>query len=225
VEVAVRVAIAGAGNVGQSIARSLLESERNKVLIIERQWAHYRPKLVPGADWMYADACEYSSLQAAGIDTADVVIAATGDDKVNLVFSFLAKTRFGVERVVARVNEPSNHWLFSPDWGVDVAVSTPVRLAAAVDEAVLIGQVVQLMHLHEGGSSIVEYTVPAVSGLTNRTVADLALPAEAALIGLYRDGALQTPSPDLHVSAGDGLVLLVAAGAEPRLRASLGARG
>ena len=80
---------------------------------------------MPGADWMFADACEFSSLQAAGIETADVAIAATGDDKVNLVFAFLAKSRFDVGRVVARVNEPANQWLFGPDWGVDVAVSTP----------------------------------------------------------------------------------------------------
>jgi trk system potassium uptake protein TrkA len=222
--VAVRVAIAGAGNVGQSIARSLLESGRNKVLIIEREWTHYRPKLAPGADWMHADACELSSLQAAGLETADVVIAATGDDKVNLVFAFLAKTRFSVGRVVARVNEPANQWLFGPDWGVDVAVSTPVRLAAAVDEAVLVGQVVPLMNLHLGGS-IVEFTVPAESRLASTPVTELALPAEAVLLGIYRGTALLSPSPDLHVHAADELVLLVAAGAEPMLRATLSARG
>src|SRR5690242_6871857 len=144
---------------------------------------------------MYADACEYTSLQTAGIDTADVVIAATGDDKVNLVFAFLAKTRFSVGRVVARVNEPGNQWLFGPEWGVDVAVSTPVRLAAAVDEAVLIGQVVQLMPLHEGGSTIVEYTVPGESRLAFLPTADLALPAGAVLLGVYRDRELLPPAP------------------------------
>jgi len=221
----VRVAIAGAGNVGQSIARSLLESGRNKVLIIERQWAHFRPQQVPGADWMFADACEYTSLQSAGIDTADVVIAATGDDKVNLVFAFLAKTRFGVARVVARVNEPGNQWLFGPDWGVDVAVSTPVRLAAAVDEAVLIGQVVQLMPLHQGGSTIVEYTVPPESRLASRPVAELALPAGAVLLGVYRNRELLSPEPALPVQEADGLVLLVATEAEPELRTSLTASG
>jgi trk system potassium uptake protein TrkA len=220
--VAVRVAIAGAGKVGQSIARSLLESGRNKVLLIERDWAHYRPELAPGADWMYADACEYGSLQTAGIETADVVIAATGDDKVNLVFAFLAKTGFGVGRVVARVNEPANHWLFGPDWGVDVAVSTPVRLAAAVDEAVLIGQVVQLMNLQHGGSSsIAEFTVPADSALAATRVTELELPPEAVLLGVCRGGALLPPAPELRVLAADELLLLVAAGAEERLRAGL----
>src|SRR5438046_274881 len=85
-----RVAIAGAGNVGQSIARAVL-SAGHRVLLIERQRRHYRPGLVPEADWMWADACEVDALEAAGIQTTDVVIAATGDDKVNLVFALLCK--------------------------------------------------------------------------------------------------------------------------------------
>ena len=88
-------------------------SAGHKVLLIERQRTHYRPELVPDADWMLADACELASLQAAGIHTADVVIAATGDDAANLVFALLCKTEFGVARVVARVNNPDNQWLFT----------------------------------------------------------------------------------------------------------------
>ncbi len=100
-----RVSIAGAGNIGQSIAHAVL-SAGHKVLLIERQRPHYRPALVPEADWMLADACELAALEAAGIHTADVVIAATGDDKVNLVFALLCKTEFAVPRVVARVTTP-----------------------------------------------------------------------------------------------------------------------
>ena len=85
---------------------------------------------------MLADACELSSLEDAGMQPCDVVIAATGDDKVNLVVSLLAKTEFAVRRVVARVNDPANEWLFTEAWGVDVAVSTPRMLAAMVEEAV-----------------------------------------------------------------------------------------
>jgi trk system potassium uptake protein TrkA len=215
-----RVAIAGAGNVGQSIARSLLASG-HQVLIIERHWPHYRPPLVPDADWMHADACELASLQAAGIETADVVIAATGDDKVNLVFALLAKTQFGVPRVVARVNEPANQWLFGADWGVDVAVSTPGRLAAAVDEAVLSGDVVRLMTLQHGSGSIVEFTVPAASELIGRPLGGLSLPADAALLAVHRDKTVQPPSAELQLAAGDELVLLVATDGEARLRAQL----
>lgn len=215
-----RVAIAGAGIVGQSIARSLL-AFGHQVLIIERQWQHYRPQLVPAADWMYADACELASLQAAGIETADVVIASTGDDKANLVFALLAKTQFAVPRVVARVNEQANQWLFGPSWGVDVAVSTPARLAAAVDEAVETGQVVRLMQLHQGGGNIVEFTLPADSALVGRPLGSVSLPPEAALLAVCRDKVVQPPTADLRLAAGDELVLLAAGEAEAQLRAAL----
>ena len=132
-----RVAIAGAGNVGQATARALLAAG-HRVLLIERERASYRPHLVPDADWMLADACEIDTLTHAGIETADVVIAATGDDKANLVFAMLCKREFGVRRVVARVNEPSNGALFTADWGVDVTASTPHTLTVAVEAAVLL---------------------------------------------------------------------------------------
>lgn len=132
-----RVAIAGAGNVGQAIARALLAAG-HQVLLIERQRRHFRPSTVPAADWMLADACEIDTLQNAGIQTADVVIAATGDDQANLVFAMLCKREFGVRRVVARVNEPANGALFTAEWGVDVAMSTPHMMTTAVEAAVLL---------------------------------------------------------------------------------------
>ena len=215
-----RVAIAGAGNVGQSIARAVL-SAGHKVLLIERQRSHYRPGLVPEADWMLADACEVDALEAAGIQTADVVIAATGDDKVNLVFALLCKTEFAVRRVVARVNNPSNQWLFTQQWGVDVAVSTPSTLVAAVEEAVSQGEVIRLMTLQHGEGNIIEVTLPAASHLVGRPLADLNLPADAAVLTIIRCGNLLTPGPDLELHAGDELVLVVAPQIEDRIRDQL----
>ncbi|MGV7710878.1 NAD-binding protein, partial [Mycobacterium kansasii] len=92
------------------------------------------PEAVPEAHWRLGDACEISLLEAEELHTFDVVIAATGDDKANLVLSLLAKTEFAVPRVVARVNDPRNEWLFDDAWGVDVAVSTPRMLASLVEE-------------------------------------------------------------------------------------------
>src|SRR4051794_30514967 len=97
-----RVGIAGAGAVGRSVARELVDNG-HKVLLIERNPAHYEPHTVPHAEWLLADACELASLEECGMQTCDVVIAATGDDKVNLAAALLAKTEFGVPRVVARV--------------------------------------------------------------------------------------------------------------------------
>jgi trk system potassium uptake protein len=110
-----RVAIAGAGAVGRSIALELLEKD-HQVMLIERELSQIEPEAVESAEWVHADACELSSLEDADIESCDVVIAATGDDKVNLVVSLLAKTEFAVRRVVARVNDPRNEWLFSSNW-------------------------------------------------------------------------------------------------------------
>ena len=124
-----RVAIAGAGAVGQAIAHELLVNG-HEVLLIDRKAAAVVPERVPEAEWLLADSCELSTMEEAGFDRCDVVIAATGDDKANLVTSLLAKTEFGVPRTVGRVNHPDNEWLFTEAWGVDVNVSTPRIMAA-----------------------------------------------------------------------------------------------
>ena len=130
-----RVAIAGAGAVGRSIARELIDNG-HQVLLIDKSPSAIRPERVPNAEWLLADSCELSSLEEAQLDKCDVVIAATGDDKANLVTSLLAKTEFGVPRTVGRVNHPNNEWLFTEAWGVDVNVSTPRIMSALVEEAV-----------------------------------------------------------------------------------------
>ena len=127
-----RIAIAGAGNVGRAIARELLDNG-HQVLLIDRDPKALKLESVPDAEWLLADACEVTSLDNAKLNTCQVLIAATGDDKVNLVASLLGKTEYGVPRVVARVNHPKHEWLFDASWGVDVAVSTPSIIAALVD--------------------------------------------------------------------------------------------
>jgi trk system potassium uptake protein len=216
-----RVAIAGAGNVGQYIARAVLGAG-HKALLIERQRSHYRPGLVPDADWMLADACELGALRAAGIQIADVVIAATGDDKANLVFALLCKTEFGVRRVVARVNNPNNQWLFTEGWGVDVAVSAPSTVVSAVEEAVSSGEVVRLMTLQHGEGNIVECTLPPASRLVGRPLSELTLPADTALLAILRGKTVLTPAPDHVLRADDEVVLLVPPHLEDLVRTTLG---
>jgi trk/ktr system potassium uptake protein len=212
-----RVAIAGAGAVGRSLAQALL-AVGHKVLLIERHRPNYRPELVPDADWMLADACELGELRAAGIDTCNVVMAATGDDKSNLVFALLAKTEFAVPRVVARVNDPANQWLFSSFWGVDVAVSTPSSLVSAVEAAVTVGDVVRLMTLHQGQGTIVGMVLPPNSPLAGEAVAELALPSGAALLAIFRGATVLAPTADFTLRAGDELLLAAAIGVEGEVR-------
>jgi trk system potassium uptake protein len=215
-----RVAIAGAGAVGRSIARELVEN-RHQVMLIERDLTHIDPTAVDEAEWVHADACELQSLEDAGVETCDVVIAATGDDKVNLVVSLLAKTEFGVRRVVARVNDPRNEWLFGENWGVDVSVSTPRLLAALVEEAVAVGDLVRLMTLRQGQANLVEVTLPEDTHLAGRPVRDLKLPADSALVTILRGGRVIVPQADDALEPGDELLFVATVAVEEEIRAAV----
>jgi trk/ktr system potassium uptake protein len=216
-----RVAIAGAGAVGSSIASELITSG-HEVMLIERDSKQFEPQTVEQAEWVLADACELASLEDAELQTCDVVIAATGDDKVNLVVSLLAKTEFAVNRVVARVNNPHNEWLFTEAWGVDVAVSTPRVLAAMVEEAVSIGGLVQLLTLRQGQANLVELTLPQDTELAGTPVSGLALPRDAALVTILRGGRVIVPQPDDPIEGGDELLFVVTGNVEGELRKAFG---
>ncbi|WP_029137345.1 potassium channel family protein [Nakamurella lactea] len=215
-----RVAIAGAGSVGRSIASELLENG-HQVLLIDRDPGAIKPERIEAAEWVQADACEVSSLEEAGLQTCDVVISCTGDDKVNLVVSLLAKTEFAVDRVVGRVNDPRNEWLFNDSWGVDVAVSTPRILAALVEEAVTVGDLVRLFTLRQGQANLVEVTLPPNTAMAGRPVRDLRLPRDAALVTILRGGRVIVPSPDEPVEAGDELLFVASPDVEDDVRRAL----
>jgi len=212
-----KIAIAGAGNVGRSIARELLENGHH-VLLIDRDPKALKMESVPNAEWLMADVCEISSLDNAKLDTCQVLIAATGDDKVNLVASLLAKTEYGVPRVVARVNHPKNEWMFDSSWGVDVSVSTPRIISAIVEEAVSVGDVVRLFSLQKGEASLVEITLPEEAKCLGRTVEEVKLPENATLAAIVRDGQVITPHAHDVYSAGDELLFVASAAAEELLK-------
>lgn len=211
-----KVAIAGAGAVGRSIARELLVNA-HEVTLFERNAGHIDTDAVVGAGWMLADACELANLEEAQLQTYDVMIAATGDDKANLVVSLLAKTEFAVNRVVARVNDPRNEWLFGEDWGVDVAVSTPRLLASLVEEAVSVGDLVRLMTFRQGQANLVELTLPSNTPLAGKPVRKLELPRDAALVAILRGGRVIVPQRDDPIEGGDELVFIAPTEAEPAL--------
>ena len=212
-----KIAIAGAGNVGRSIARELLENGHH-VLLIDRDPKALKIESVPSAEWLMADVCEISSLDNAKLDTCQVLIAATGDDKVNLVASLLAKTEYGVPRVVARVNHPKNEWMFDSSWGVDVSVSTPRIISAIVEEAVSVGDVVRLLSLQKGEASLVEITLPEDAKCLGQTVEEVKLPDNATLAAIIRDGQVITPHAHDVFSAGDELLFIATAEAEQLLK-------
>ncbi|AEV87984.1 potassium transporter TrkA [Actinoplanes sp. SE50] len=220
-----RIAIAGAGNVGRSIAQELI-GNGHEVMLIERQPRQLCPERVPQAQWVLADACEVSSLEEADVASCDVVVAATGDDKANLVVSLLAKTEFAVGRVVARVNRAENEWLFTEQWGVDVAVSKPRLMAALVEEAVTVGDLVRLMTFRQGEANLVEITLPRNAPYEGKPLRSVPMPRDAALVAILRGKRVVVPTPDDPLEAGDELIFVCTSEVEDQIRAVvLGAAG
>jgi trk system potassium uptake protein TrkA len=210
----VKVAIAGAGSVGTAIARDL-HANGHDVLVLELD-----PELVERrrgeleVTWLAGDACEVASLDAAGLATTDVVVAATGDDEDNLVISLLAKQEFAVPRVVARVNNTKNQWLFNQSWGVDVSVSTPQLLTALVEEAVSVGSLVRLLQFQGGSAHLVEVTLAENSPAADRAIAELGIPRDATVVAIVRDDRLVVPRGDTVLQSGDEVLVLVTGDAE-----------
>jgi trk system potassium uptake protein TrkA len=149
------------------------------------------------------------------------MVAATGDDKVNLVVSLLAKTEFGVPRVVARVNHPKNEWMFNESWGVDVAVSTPRMLSALVEEAVSVGDLVRLFTFRQGQADLVEITLSSGSPAAGRRVGSMTWPPDTALAAIVRGPRVIAPSADDSLEIGDELVFVCAPEQEPVLQSML----
>ena len=211
-----RVVIAGAGKVGRSIARELLGNGHD-VLLVDRDDEIISRNLVSGAAVLLADACEIDSLAEADLPNCQVVVAATGDDKVNLVVALLAKTEYGVPRVVARVNHPKNEWMFDESWGVDVAVSTPRMLSALVEEAVTVGDLVRLFTFRQGDANLVELTLPADSEIEGSRIGDVYWPVDTALVAIVRGTRVLAPTQDDALESGDELLFVCSPAQEPAL--------
>jgi trk system potassium uptake protein TrkA len=216
-----RVAIAGAGNVGTFISEELTRNGHEVLLIEQSPEVVARLKLSDGIDVRVADACEVVSLKDAGLETCDVVVAATGDDEDNLVVSLLAKTEFAVPRVIARVNHPKNEWLFTEAWGVDMSVSTPHLITALVDEAVSVGRLVRLFQLERGQVRLVEVTLADDAPVAEQAIKDLNVPRDATFVAVVRDDHVVMARGDTVLQAGDEVLALVTPESEDEVRRML----
>lgn len=214
-----RVAIAGAGNVGTYIATDLVEAGHEVLLIEQDPDLVARQRSALGVEWFIADACEVTSLQDAGLESVDVVVAATGDDEDNLVISLLAKQEFAVPRVVARVNHPKNQWLFNEAWGVDVSVSTPHLLTALVEEAVSVGSLVRLLQFQD--ARLVEVTLAAGSPAVGKNLIELGVPRDATIVAVIRERHVIVPRGETVIEAGDEVLVLVTPESEDEVRGIL----
>ncbi|MDQ3352482.1 MAG: TrkA family potassium uptake protein [Actinomycetota bacterium] len=216
-----KVVIAGGGSVGRFIAQQL-HGEGHEVRILDSDHKivsqFVRAGEPAGVDWLEIDACEVTALGRAGLGDADVIAAVTGDDEDNLVISLLAKQEFGVPRVVARVNNPKNEWMFNELWGVDVSVSTPHLLTALVEEAVSVGSFIRLLSFEGGRAKLAEVTLADDSPAHDKTIVELGLPRDATVVAVLRAERLVVPRGDTTLHAGDEVVVLAKTDAEEDVR-------
>jgi trk system potassium uptake protein TrkA len=214
-----KVVVTGGGAIGRYLSADLADRGHQVTLIEqEREIVESLKAEIPSVNVMLGDACEPWVLEDAEMAQADVVVAATGDDEDNLVTSLLAKQEFAVPRVLARVNHPKNEWLFNAQWGVDQSVSPPHMLTAMVEEAVTTGDLVRLLRLEGGRSSIVEMKLEADSPGAGKALYELRLPVDSTIVAVLRDGHVVIPQPETVLSEGDEVVALAGGDAEQALR-------
>ena len=212
-----KVAIAGAGNVGSYIAADL-KADHEVLLVEQDPEIADRVRAALDVTVVEGDACEPTLLEELSLEEFDVVVAATGDDEDNLVVSLLAKQEFAVPRVVARVNHPKNYWLFTESWGVDVSVSTPHLLTALVEEAVSVGTIVRLLQFEHGSARLVEVTLAENSPASGKAISALGIPRDATVVAVVREQHVIVPRGDTVIQAGDEVLCLVTETGEDSLK-------
>lgn len=204
------ILIVGGGKVGTNLV-NLLSVQGHQVTIIEVNNAIYTKlqRTLPQARHINGDGCNPLTLHDAGITGMDAVVAVTGDDEDNLVVAKLAKHEYNINRVIARVNNPKNEWLFTPKMGVDIAISHSALLARIIHEELNMGDLVPLLKLEGGQISLAEVTVTPHSHVLGSRVDTLQLPKDCVLATLLRDGQLLIPRGSTTIQPGDKIIALV----------------
>jgi len=203
-----KVIIIGGGQVGEYIARLLLHNDCHVKIIEYREDVFEKlSKQLPQHNIIYGNGTDPDTLEFAGIANADVVAAVTGADEANLVASTIAKFEFNVPRIIARVNNPKNAWLFNAGMGVDVALNQADLLAYMVVEEIDFKNMLMLMKINHGAYSIVRMEVDENSEAADKLVSDLPIPSDAVLIGVYRGEEIIIPHGDTRIIGGDNILI------------------
>ncbi len=204
-----KIIVVGGGQVGSYLASLLMgRGHEVKILEVREQRAENLKKSLPEGIVLCGSGTDPTTLENAGVRHTDVVAAVTGSDETNLVIATLAKLEYGVRRVVARVNNPKNAWLFTPVMGVDAALNQADVMAHLVAEEMSMGDMMTLLKLHGGKYSLIERMVGSSSPVAGKALRDTELPRECVLVAVIRDSDLLIPRGDTVIQPDDKLVAI-----------------
>ena len=217
------VIIVGGGKTGSNAAELLLK-DKQRVVVVE-----HRPEIIerlrqelPPDCVVEGDGSLPSVLEQAGVSEANVVAAVTGEDEANLVVCMLARFEFSVPRIIARVNNPKNAWLFSTEMGVDVALNEADMMAHLVAEEMSLGDMITLLKLRKGQYAIVEEKVHPMAVAVGKAIRELMLPPQCVLAAIIRKGELIIPKGDVTLQAADEILAVVHSSQAATLASLLG---
>jgi trk system potassium uptake protein len=204
------VLIVGGGKTGSQLTRLLLdEGHRVRLIELRPETAGRLRGELPPASVMTGDGSSPKILEEAGILSAQVLAAVTGEDEANLVITSLARFEFKVPRTIALVNNPKNAWLFTPEMGVDVGLSQADILAGLIAEEMSMGDMMTLLKLRRGQYSLVEEKLPEGSKALYLLLKDLPLPDTCVIAAVIRKGAVLTPRGNMTFEVGDEVLAVV----------------
>ncbi len=210
--------IIGGGRGGSYLARDL-QGQGYQIKLVDR-----RPEVVAklrqeiGGDVICGDGCSPEILEQIGTAKADLLVALTHNDEDNLVVCRLAKHHFHVPRVIARVNNPLNEWLYTKAWGVDVAISQVHLTSKVIEEEIGMGELVTLLKLNRGAAALVEVRLPETSPCQGKTIRDLNFPGDTVIVSVIRSGKLIIPRGDTRLETGDEILAVSTVAAEKSLK-------
>jgi trk system potassium uptake protein TrkA len=216
-----RVIIVGGGKTGSHLATMLVAAGHAVTVVEDRPAVLERLRSELPAECLVAgDGSAPEVLEAAGVRQAQVLAAVTGADEANLVATTLARYEFNVPRVIARVNNPKNAWMFGPEMGVDVALVQP--LAKLIAEEMSMGDMMTLLKLRRGQFSLFEEKIPEGSPAVGVAIRDLPLKENAVIAAIIRHGELVIPRGTTRFEVGDEVLTIGEARAADELAAFFG---
>ncbi|HET7265823.1 MAG TPA: TrkA family potassium uptake protein [bacterium] len=218
------IIIAGGGKVGYYLTKALRDDGQEVTVIEKLRRRYVILKEEFGDAALLGDACEVRTLDQAGAVRADLVAAVTGDDEDNLVICQMAKRKFNVKRVIARINNPKNEVTFQL-LGIDETVSSTKLIYSLIEQEVEAADIIPLTALRRGNLEVVEVAIPPDSPAANRRVRDLPLPRGCTLGILVRGESAEVVHPDTMLRPGDDLVAIIPAAGVQAFRLALLGRG